>query len=217
VSPKSKSIPQPKQARAKDTVGVVIAEANRAIELGGESSVRIQEISAKTGVSIGSIYHHFGDRDGLIRATYVHNFAANIHDDIARAKRFLDRMHSTKDMAEHYDEMTSFLVDHFKHVSADKRANIIGNTTGRPLLRAALAEVQHGLTEQLTEVMQIMHDREMLKPHLSPRAAAVMILGMLHGRIVAEIDTNPVSDHDWNQAMLSAFGGLFVVDDQLNV
>jgi AcrR family transcriptional regulator len=217
VSPKSKSIPQPKQARAKDTVGVVIAEANRAIELGGESSVRIQEISAKTGVSIGSIYHHFGDRDGLIRATYVHNFAANIQDDIARAKRFLDKMHSTKDMAEHYDEMINFLVDHFKHVPADKRANIIGNTTGRPLLRAALAEVQHGLTEQLTEVMQIMHDREMLKPHLSPRAAAVMILGMLHGRIVAEIDTNPVSDHDWNQAMLSAFGGLFVVDDQLNV
>lgn len=217
MSPKSKSIPQPKQARAKDTVGVVIAEANRAIELGGESSVRIQEISAKTGVSIGSIYHHFGDRDGLIRATYVHNFAANIQDDIARAKRFLDKMHSTKDMAEHYDEMINFLVDHFKHVPADKRANIIGNTTGRPLLRAALAEVQHGLTEQLTEVMQIMHDREMLKPHLSPRAAAVMILGMLHGRIVAEIDTNPVSDHDWNQAMLSAFGGLFVVDDQLNV
>jgi hypothetical protein len=57
----------------------------------------------------------------------------------------------------------------------------------------------------------------MLKPHLSPRAAAVMALGMLHGRIVAEIDTTPVSDQQWNQAMLSAFGGLFVQDGQLNV
>ncbi len=217
MSPKTKHSPKPKQARAKDTVDLVINATNEAIELGGESSVRVQEISAATNVSIGSIYHHFGDRDGLIRATYVHNFAVNIQEDIARAKRFMDKMHSTKEIAEHYDEMIEFLVDHFKHVPADKRANIIGNTTGRPLLRAALAEVQHGLTEQLTEVMQLLQDRKMLKPHLSPRAAAVMVLGMLHGRIVAEIDTNPVSDLDWNQAMISAFGGLFVLDDQLNV
>ena len=217
MSPRTRSVPQPKQARAKDTVSLVIAEANRAIETGGESSVRVQEISAKTGVSIGSIYHHFGDRDGLIRATYVHNFAANIQDDIARAKRFMAKMHSTQEIAEHYDEMLAFLVEHFKHVPADKRANIIGNTTGRPLLRAALAEVQHELTEQLTEVMQLLQERGMLKPHLSPRAAAVIVLGMLHGKIVAEIDTSPVSENDWNQAMISAFGGLFELDDQLNL
>jgi AcrR family transcriptional regulator len=217
MSPRTRSVPQPKQERAKDTIGTVIAAANQAIETGGESSVRIQEISAKTGVSIGSIYHHFGDRDGLIRATYVHNFAANIQDDIARTKRFMAKMHSTAEIAEHYDEMMAFLVDHFKHVPADKRANIIGNTTGRPLLRAALAEVQHGLTEQLTEVMQLLQDRKMLKAHLSPRAAAVLVLGMLHGRIVAEIDTNPVSDLEWNQAMISAFGGLFILNDQLDL
>jgi AcrR family transcriptional regulator len=216
MTPRIRNVPEPKQARAKDTVSQVIAEANKSIDTGGESSVRIQEISAKTGVSIGSIYHHFGDRDGLIRATYVHNFASNIQEDIARARRFMERMHSTQEIAEHYDEMIAFLVDHFKHVSADKRSNIIGNTTGRPLLRAALAEVQHGLTEQLTEVMQLLQDRGMLKPHLSPRAAAVMVLGMLHGRIVAEIDTSPVSDSEWNQAMISAFGGLFVLNDQLN-
>lgn len=217
MAPKVRSVPQPKQERAKDTIDTVIRAANLAIESGGESSVRVQEISATTGVSIGSIYHHFGDRDGLIRATYVHNFAANIESDIARAKRFMEKMHSTQEIAEHYDEMLAFLVDHFKHVPADKRANIIGNTTGRPLLRAALAEVQHDLTEHLTEVMQLLQDRKMLKPHLSPRAAAVMVLGMLHGRIVAEIDTTPVSDSEWNQAMISAFGGLFVLDDQLNV
>ncbi len=216
MSPNKNSVPQPKQDRAKDTVQLVIDATNRAMEDGGESAVRIQEISAQTGVSIGSIYHHFGDRDGLIRATYVHNFASSIQQDIARAKRFMAKMHSTEEIAQHYDEMLRFLVEHFKHVPASKRANIIGNTTGRPLLRAALAEVQHELTEQLTEVMELLQERKMLKPHLSPRAAAVMTLGMLHGRIVAEIDSSPVSDLEWNRAMISAFGGLFVLNDQPN-
>jgi AcrR family transcriptional regulator len=217
MAPKSKNVPQPKQERAKDTVLQVIDATNRAIDGGGESSVRIQEISAQTGVSIGSIYHHFGDRDGLIRATYVHNFSTSIQPDIARAKKFMAKMHSTDEIAQHYDDMLRFLVEHFKHAPADKRANIFGNTTGRPLLRAALAEVQHELTEQLTEVMVVLQERGMLKSHLSPRAAAVMTLGMLHGRIVAEIDTSPVSDLEWNRAMISAFAGLFVVKNQLNL
>ena len=58
-----KPAPQPKQARAHSTIDVVLAEANKAIKEGGESAVRVQEISAKTNVSIGSIYHHFGDRE----------------------------------------------------------------------------------------------------------------------------------------------------------
>lgn len=33
-------------------------------------NVRIEDISAASGVSIGSIYHHFGSRDGVISAVY---------------------------------------------------------------------------------------------------------------------------------------------------
>ena len=209
MSPRTKSIPQPKQARAKDTVSLVITEANRAIETGGESSVRIQEISAKTGVSIGSIYHHFGDRDGLIRATYVHNFASSVREDIAKVKRFMANLHTTQEIAKHYDEMFEFLTDHFGRLPASERAAIIGNTTGRPLLRQALAEVQNELTNGLTEVMQMLHDRKMLKSHLTPRAAATVVLGLLHGRVIAELDTDPVAEAEWNKAMLSAFSGLF--------
>ena len=217
MSRKTKSVPQPKQARAKDTVSLVITEANKAIETGGESSVRVQEISAKTGVSIGSIYHHFGDRDGLIRATYVHKFSKTIRDDIFKVKEWMANMHSAKEIAAHYDEMIAFLVHHFSRQSASERTAIVGNSHGRPLLRQALAEVQNDLTNHLTEVMQLMKERNMLKSHLTPRAAAVMVLGMVFGRAIAHLDTDPVSDHEWNQAMLSAFSGLFVVEQQLPV
>jgi hypothetical protein len=44
-----------------------------------------------------------------------------------------------------------------------------------------------------------------------------MVLGMLHGKVVAELDTDPIGEREWNQAMLSAFSGLFVLDNQLKV
>ncbi|MEN9660886.1 MAG: hypothetical protein RLZZ443_815, partial [Actinomycetota bacterium] len=52
----------------------------------GETAVRVQEISSETGVSIGSIYHHFGDREGLIRAAYVRQFTESVSADIERLK-----------------------------------------------------------------------------------------------------------------------------------
>lgn len=214
---KRKTSPQPKQERAKETIEQVLQATDEALRDGGEASVRIQDISQSTGVSVGSIYHHFGDRDGLIRAAYVHRFEANVKEDIRRAKNFMERMHSVEEIGQHYDEMIEFLNNHFLMFPAREQANVLGNTAGRPLLRDAIIEVQNELTDGFTEVMQLLQDRKMLKPHLTPRAAAVMALGMLHGRIVAEFDRTPVSDQEWNQAMLSAFGGLFILDDQLNV
>ena len=212
-----KPAPQPKQARAHDTIEAVLAETNKAMANGGEAAVRVQEISEKTKVSIGSIYHHFGDRDGLIRAAYVHTFRKAIQNDIDRVKRFMSKMSSAKEIAEHYDEMLAFLNHHFEQFPARDRANTIGSTTGRPLLRDAIVAVQTELTTGLTEVMQLLKDRGILKPHLEPRAAAVMTLGMLHGRVIAEFDSTPVESHHWNASMLTAFSGLFVGVENLPI
>ena len=212
-----KPAPRPKQARAHDTIETVLAATNMAMAQGGESAVRVQEISEVTKVSIGSIYHHFGDRDGLIRAAYVQTFRLTIQKDIERVKKFMTRMTSAKEMAEHYDEMLAFLNHHFEQFAALDRANTIGSTTGRPLLRDAVVAVQTELTTGLTEVMQLLKDRGILKAHLEPRAAAVMTLGMLHGRVIAEFDSMPVASEDWNASMLTAFSGLFVGVDDLPI
>ena len=212
-----KPAPQPKQARAHSTIDAVLVEANKAIKEGGESAVRVQEISAKTKVSIGSIYHHFGDRDGLIRAAYMQTFRGAIQKDIDRVKHFMMKMTSAKEMAEHYDEMLAFLNHHFEKLPARDRASTIGSTTGRPLLKAAIVGVQSELVTSLTEVMELLKERGILKPHLEPRAAAVFTLGMLHGRVIAEFDSTPVGDQAWNESMLTAFSGLFVGSEEIQL
>lgn len=210
-----KAAPAPKQLRAQDTIDLVLTEAKLAMKAGGEAAVRVQEISANSKVSIGSIYHHFGDRDGLIRATYISSFRNAIQGDVDRVKKFMERMTSAKEMAEHYDEMLAFLHHHFEKFPARDRANAVGSTVGRPLLKDAMVAVQTELITGLTEVMTLLKSRGVLKPHLDPRATAVMTLGMLHGRVMAELDANPVSDEMWNTTMLTAFSGFFVGTEEL--
>ena len=203
------SVPAPRQARARNTIAKLIQATDAAIREGGEAAVRIQDISETTGVSIGSIYHHFGDRDGLIRATHAHNYAVVIENDIPVVTDFMNSVTSTTQLADRYDEMFTFVKQHFTTQSALERAAIIGTTIGRPAMQAELSRVQHQLNERTTEVLKIASERGMLKGHLNPRAAAMVILGLLLGRAVAELDSEPVSDDEWATAALSAAGGMF--------
>ncbi|MEY4639565.1 MAG: hypothetical protein RLY13_563 [Actinomycetota bacterium] len=212
-----KAAPTPKQARAQSTIDLLINEADKAMKNGGEGAVRIQEISETTKVSIGSIYHHFGDRDGLVRATYMRNLRQAVTQEVARVRKFMERMHSAKELSENYKQMLQYLSEYFQKYSVVSRANVIGSATGRPLLREALIEVQTELIDSLTEVMQLIKQRGMLKEHLDARATAVVLLGMLHGRIIAELDATPVEIERWNETMLTAFSGFFKDVDQLPI
>lgn len=206
--------PQPKQARAHETIQLLISATDRVIRGNGEAAVRIQDISAETGISVGSIYHHFGDRDGLIRATQVHQFADTVRSDMPRVKRFMENMHSTEEIADRYDEMLNFIKSHFSHQSALERIAVIGNTAGRPLMMDQLIAAQTELIDSATEALTPLHERGLFKDHLTARSVSVIILGTLMGRSVSELDASAVSDEAWARAMLSAFSGMFKSEAQ---
>jgi AcrR family transcriptional regulator len=204
--------PQPKQARAHETIQLLIAATDKVIRSKGEAAVRIQDISAETGISIGSIYHHFGDRDGLVRATQVHQFADTVRADMPRVKRFMEGMHSTQEIADRYDEMLAFIKQHFTHQSAIERIAVIGNTAGRPLMMQELITAQTELIDSATEAITPLYERGLFKEHLTARAVSVVVLGLLLGRTVSELDANAINDEAWARAMLSAFAGMFKVE-----
>jgi AcrR family transcriptional regulator len=202
-------LPQPKQGRAKETVALVIDAARRAMRTAGETAVRVQEISSETGVSIGSIYHHFGDREGLIRAAYVRQFGEAVAADVERLKTWSATLTSTQDLRDRYEDMVDFLANYFEMMPVAERAAIVGSAVNRADLRAAIAESHTKLTNGLTEVMQNLSNAGILKQHIAPRAAAQVILGLLHGRVLTEIDNDKsISLEQWNRTALSAFSGL---------
>ena len=175
----------------------------------GETAVRVQEISSETGVSIGSIYHHFGDREGLIRAAYVRQFTESVSADIERLKTWSATLTSTEDLRERYDDMIEFLTNYFEMMPVAERAAIVGSAVSRADLRAAIAESHTKLTDGLTEVMQNLSNAGILKQHIAPRAAAQVILGLLHGRVLTEIDNDKsILLNQWIRTALSAFSGL---------
>ena len=59
---------RPKQARSADTVGVIVEAAARILETQGHSSFSTNAVASKAGVSIGTLYQYFPNKDAILGA-----------------------------------------------------------------------------------------------------------------------------------------------------
>lgn len=203
-------LPQPIQARAEITVSAVIESAIRAIESGGEASVRIDDILQETGISKGSLYHHFGGREGLIAAARVTQFSRFVSEDAQQVREALLKTKSV----EEFITVTSSLVEIGSSAERERarlnRLSVISSSYGRPELRDALALQQHTHTETIAEAIRYGQANGWIRSDVDARALSVFVQGYNLARALLDLDTEPVSTNAWENVVRVALGSFFV-------
>lgn len=74
----------PGQARSKETVGVILEASARILESEGMRGFNTNAMAARAGVSIGSLYQYFPNKDAIVRAL-ISSFEETLHDAVVRA------------------------------------------------------------------------------------------------------------------------------------
>ena len=60
--------------RTESRVEAILSGAARVFGQKGFAATTMREVVAETGASLGSIYHHFGSKDGILREILCGNF-----------------------------------------------------------------------------------------------------------------------------------------------
>ena len=74
----------PGQARSQETVGVILEASARILESDGLRGFNTNSIAAKAGVSIGSLYQYFPNKDSIVLAL-ISSFEETFHDTVVKA------------------------------------------------------------------------------------------------------------------------------------
>jgi AcrR family transcriptional regulator len=167
-----------------------------------ESLIRIPEICEATGVNYGSVYHHFGSREGVIDAAYHQMFTKLAEEDIAV-------LHLVSVSAQTHDEyivalqglVGTFASGEERKARRALRARIVAASMMRPELRHLIGETQSRLTSELEQIVEYGQAKGWLNRAIMAHSIAVLIQVLLVGRTLDDVSTTPINNDDWVASM----------------
>jgi AcrR family transcriptional regulator len=68
----------PHQARAAETVAAILEGATQVLEAGGAAGFTTNAVAERAGVSIGTLYQYFGDKNAVLRALAEREMGATL-------------------------------------------------------------------------------------------------------------------------------------------
>ena len=195
-------------SRERSTRDRVIDAVLELIEDGGEVAVRIDEVRERAGVSIGSIYHHFGDRDGLIVAAQVHRFSRFAEAEIAALSDIVERSRSVAQFRRALRQLTLRTSSDLRVAERWARVAVLASTVGRPELADEVRAIQTRLTDEFQAHVAQGQARGFFRDDLDARAIALFVEAYSLGLALNEMDTRPVAEEDWEKVVWSVLDGL---------
>ena len=196
--------------RTRSTRERVIDVVLEMLEEGGEVAVRIDDVRDRSGVSVGSLYHHFGDRDGLIVAAQLRRFARYAEAEIAALSTIVERAGDVAEFRRAIRQLTRRTASELRLAERWGRIGVLGSTVGRPALLHEVRAVQTRLTDEFQAHVAQGQARGFFRSDLDARAIALFVESYSLGLALNDLDEHPVSERAWEKVVWSVLDGLIV-------
>lgn len=184
---------------------VLDAVAERLIA-GDELLIRIPEICEATGVNYGSVYHHFGSREGVIDAAYDMIFSRLIEQDLATFRQVNETVQSLEEFIAVMQPIVGKLSSGPERKSRRAmRIRIVAAASTRPRLKTLIGQSQATLTRDLRRTVEHAQRRGWIRDDIAAAALAVLFQMLIFGRSLDDVSDEPIDEDVWSSAMSTLF------------
>jgi AcrR family transcriptional regulator len=190
------------------TVEALIDATISQLELHGTLGVRLEAVAERAGVTLGAIYHHFGDKDGLIDAARLTQFTRHADADTAALRAALSKLTDHEQLMRALPRISAAFQSADRRDLRRRRMENFAATATRPEYAERIAEVQHRVTAELTDLIEDLKARHLIDESADSHALATFIQAYTLGHVVADVDHDPVPVERWNRAILAALTAL---------
>jgi AcrR family transcriptional regulator len=160
--------------------------------------IAVDEILEKSGISKGSLYHHFEDLAELLESAQVARYADWVDRSMELIIKIISQAKTKEALFEGLKKMTLLTQSaNFKNFRYE-RARTIGNSQGNERFQRLLAVEQERLTTGLTDIIREVIEKGYFNKNLNPHVFAVFIQSYTLGKIVDDVVTNPLDPNDWD-------------------
>jgi len=191
------------QSRAIQKIDALVEATVRVLEADGEAGVRVAEICDQVGVSYGSVYHHFGDREGLIRAAQFARLRAQPGQDIESFASALNG--DAGSFIDSLMEICRSIASIERGPVREVRTSVLASTHGRPELRGPVDELETKVMDDLEAVVIKAQELGIADPAVDARALAAYLAAVSYGLVLLEHVERRPSEEDLASVILRGF------------
>jgi AcrR family transcriptional regulator len=208
TKPIEREISRKGRATIEKLLEVTISELDRV----GLAEIDIDSLLRKSKISKGSLYHHFGSKNGLLAAAEAQQFMKYLKregetfrkliEDCATKQKFVDLVAGVMKITRLESNLD------FRK----KRVRAIAMSFNDENLAQVLKNAQIEVTEYLAGSFQIAKDRGWVKPDTDLMALSYWIQGVFIGHIMLDITEQTEHEDAWGQVAFQALQPFLAAD-----
>lgn len=161
------------------------------------AEITVEMILQQSGISKGSLYHHFEDVEELFEAAEISRFILSVDQAVEKLQAAIEVATTPEELAETIRQSTRSTQRPSLAPLRLERARTLGRTLGNERFRKALGREQQRATYAIADIIQTAKSKGLINDHVNPQAFAVFIQAYSLGRAVDDITYDPISEPDW--------------------
>lgn len=189
----------------------LIATAFELLQVHMPEEVTLAMVLKKSGVSHGSLYHHFDDFPDLIEAALSQTFSDLVDRNITIMTQMIEKASGLEDILRGISEFNRVTQLPENRDERFKRARLLALADRNERLMSRLRVEQDRLTQGYRHLFQNAQRDGWMFSDFDPNAAAVFIQAYTFGRVIDDLASARVDQEAWNSLVMAVISRVFGV------
>jgi AcrR family transcriptional regulator len=208
----TKPIERETRRKGRETIAKLLEVTISELDRVGLAEIDIESLLRKSKISKGSLYHHFGSKNGLLAAAEAQQFMKYLKRE---GETFRKLIEDCKSKQKFIDLVAAVMKITRLEANVDfrkKRVRAIAMSFNDENLAQVLKNAQIEVTQYLAGSFQIAKDRGWVKPDTDLMALSYWIQGVFIGHIMLDITEQTEHEDAWGQVAFEALRPFLAAD-----
>lgn len=200
--------------RGAETKEKLVATVLEMLEDVSPEDLRVEEVLEVSGISTGSLYHHFDDFGHLVETALIQRYVEILDTAAVLIEQALEKLITGEELRLAAMGGVRRFAEFNTAELRFERARILGMCETHPRMREALGEAQQRATDRIAAIFEAEQKGSgRVNRDLDAKALAVFIQSYTLGRIVDDIVPKPMDQEEW-LILIEAFMTRVVLADR---
>ena len=185
------------QASFHPTKKLLVETVIELLETKKPNEILAEEVLEISGVSKGSMYHHFEDLQELVETAQLMRYSKWIDASIEFMTKYVLGATTKENFIESLRKLTELTQSVDRKGARAERARALAACFDNPRMAKAMGAETQRHTDALADIIQEVQNRGFIRPDADPKAAAVFIQSYTLGKMVNDYNPTGVDDQTW--------------------